>query len=146
MKAAGWVFSLIIAGVLFTPGDVDGQTKSGRKMKEPFDGFTFAGRIQERGKEQSAPDTLIFQGCQFRSAGCIQYGFKNACYTAGKTTGAQTFEVEATSVNEGTMVWKGTISGDAAEAVVVWTKKDQKPVEYTFTGTRIVTGEKLPKP
>jgi hypothetical protein len=118
------------------------QTKGGSKTKEPYDGFAFAGQITEKGKEGGEQDTLVFAGCEFRSAGCVQYGFADACYKAGKTSAGQTFEVEASSTKEGTMKWKGIIKGDVAEATVIWTKRGQKPIEYSFTGKRIASPAK----
>jgi hypothetical protein len=104
--------------------------------KQPLDGATFMGTMTEKGKTRADQDQLVFKDGKFRSTACDVYGFAETPYTATVGDGATRFEATATSPNEGTMKWKGTVKGDAIEGTADWVKKGQADMHYTFEGKR----------
>jgi hypothetical protein len=100
-----------------------------------LNGKTFAGESGEKGKDKTDKDTLIFERGKFRSTGCDQYGFTPTSYTSKKEGDVIAFEAEAKSPKEGTIHWKGTVTGDNCEATFTWTKEGQAPIEYSFKGS-----------
>ncbi|HSI03922.1 MAG: hypothetical protein ACAI38_04485 [Myxococcota bacterium] len=104
--------------------------------KGELDGKVFAVALAEKANAaKSDNDTLTFQGGTFRSSGCDQYGFGAASYTTSKAGDVITFESTATSPKEGTMIWKGTVKGNAVEGTALWQKKGQADIAYVFKGT-----------
>lgn len=99
-----------------------------------LDGKTFAGAMTEKGKAKGDKDTFIFKDGKFRSTACDSYGFTEAAYTAATKDGATSFEATTESPKEGTMKWKGAVRGDRIEGTVVWIKKGQADMDYTFHG------------
>jgi hypothetical protein len=100
-----------------------------------LDGKTFAGETVEKGKSKGGKDEFVFKGGKFRSTACDAYGFLEASYAAAANASSTTFSAETHSPKEGTMVWKGTVSGDTIDGTAVWTKKGQADITYTFHGT-----------
>jgi hypothetical protein len=103
-----------------------------------LDGKTFEGQCVEKGKAAGTgvPDELRFRDGKFLSTACLTHGCGEAKYTAktlGKTVTWESTLV-STKASEGTILWKGTVKGDVAEATLVWTKPGQKPSEWTFSG------------
>jgi len=101
----------------------------------PLDGKSFVGAMTARGKAKGDKDTFVFKDGKFRSTLCDGYGFAETAYTAAVSDVSTRFEAEATSPQEGTMKWKGTVKGDTIEGTAVWTKPGQTDTAYTFKGT-----------
>jgi hypothetical protein len=79
----------------------------------PLDGKTFV----------SEDDELVFDDGTFRSVECDEWGFTAAPYTTTADGDAIKFTAVATSPNDGTMEWSGTVRGDEIEAHYHWEKK-----------------------
>lgn len=100
-----------------------------------LDGRSFAGRLGEKGKSRGDADSFVFRNGEFRSTACDAYGFGASPYRASRQGGDVTFEATTRSAREGTMEWKGTISGDKVNGTILWTRTGKAPVEYWFSGT-----------
>jgi hypothetical protein len=133
------ILALSVAGTAFAEGKGKGKGKGKAapkaKAAATLDGKSFAGTSTEDGKKKGDADTLIFADGKFRSTACDQYGFKPAAYTVKSEGKALVFEATAQSDKEGTNTWKGKVLGDAITGHLVWTKKGQKPIKYTFKGS-----------
>jgi len=105
--------------------------------KASLDGKSFAGESGEKGKPAMAEkDTIRFEKGQFRSVACDAYGFGDGAYTATAAgDGSVRWTAETTSPKEGRIQWQGTVNGARIEAIYVWTKAGQKPIEYWLKGT-----------
>src|SRR5215472_15912015 len=99
-------------GVLLAAALAFGWTPEGPPAG-PLDGKTYVGEMQEKGKAKADKDEFIFKDWKFRSKACDAYGFREAEYTVAVSDGATTFQVEARSPKEGTMIWRGTVKGDS---------------------------------
>lgn len=100
----------------------------------PLDGKSFHGKLTETGKKSGHNDTFEFKDGQFRSTGCAADGFQYGTY-AFESAGSSTFTAQVTSKKEGTMDWKGTVTGDSITGTAVWTRQGKPPVNYTFTAS-----------
>jgi len=94
----------------------------------PLDGRTFRARIVRATEEvseegDSIGDELQFDDGMFSSAVCRRYDFTRAPYWVRVEGGRVHFLTELTSPTNGTMRWKGTITGDTLEGTMRWTKK-----------------------
>jgi len=98
-----------------------------------LDGKTYTGTIGKTG-EAGDPDDFIFTDGSFRSTACDQYGYTAAPYAVTEDSGKTTFS--STTMNSGgnTMAWKGTVTGNAIEGMVVMTPTDGKPQTFWFKG------------
>ena len=103
--------------------------------KASLDGRTFVGQLGPAGKSKGDADNFVFVDGQFRSTACDAYGFGAAAYRATRVGGDLSFESTTESRKEGTMAWKGTVSGNSVSGTVVWTRAGKAPVEYWFKGT-----------
>ena len=121
MSVRAWMVGLLLALVLGA-----GVAEAGRGK---LDGKTFKVMITEPGRK-AYPDTLVFTNGTFDAAECHQYGFKATPYTGD----AGSFATTAKSEKEGTIVWSGTVKGDAIEGKLAWTKAGQAAITYTFAG------------
>jgi len=95
-----------------------------------LDGKTFVGETGEVGKQKGEAEEIDFQDGTFHSRPCDPYGFGRAPYKAVTTDGVTRFEAVTTSVKEGRMAWRGTVSGDRLAGTVVWSKAGQRDIEY----------------
>ena len=86
-------------------------------------------------KSKGDADTFIFANGRFRSTACDAYGFAAAPYHSTRQGKRVSFEATAESAEEGTMAWKGTVTGSTLSGTVLWTKGGKKSVEYWFQGT-----------
>jgi hypothetical protein len=118
-----WTVLALLAAIAVLPARAAG----------PLDGKSYLGTITEKGKAKSDSDAFQFANGKFHSNGCDPYGFRPSAYKAKQTGDDWTFTSECTSPKEGSMSWKGTVSGDTLEGTVVWTKPGQQPIEYTFS-------------
>lgn len=96
---------------------------SGVPAMSSLDGKTFVAQSGEKGKQASNKDTIVFRDGRFLSEGCSPYGFKDAPYQAVIDGAAIRFHAETHSPTHGTMVWDGTVNGDAIEASSIWTRE-----------------------
>jgi hypothetical protein len=100
--------------------------------KGTLDGKTFQGAMVEEGTDKLVHDTISFDKGMFHSAACDAYGFGKASYTI-KPDGS--FEATTLSDNEGTMQWRGMVSGNLISGDALWLKPGKAPVRYTIHGT-----------
>lgn len=104
-----------------------------------LDGLQFKGETGEQGKGDHHQDTITFKDGQFRSLDCENWGFGPAPYSVKKEGGSYQFSATLLSPDRGKLEWKGTITGDAAEATFRWLHKRwywNIDRHYWFKGTR----------
>ena len=109
LLAAVWLFSSMAAA-----GALDGREYSARIVRSEADGD---------GKKPPLGDKLTFKDGKFSSEVCRRFNFVEAPYWVREENGQIHFLAELTSPTDGTMVWKGSIRGDALEGTMRWTKK-----------------------
>ncbi|MCA9520777.1 MAG: hypothetical protein KC609_07385 [Myxococcales bacterium] len=103
--------------------------------KMALDGKTFQ-VVSVDPQKKSGPDVLIFAKGTFHSTGCDQYGFKKAAYKLKKVKGGWSFTAVSKSAKEGVNRWAGMVKSDMTiSGTLDWSKKGQKPIHYTFTGS-----------
>jgi hypothetical protein len=95
-----------------------------------LDGKTFVGETGEVGKTKGEAEEIDFRDGTFHSKPCDAYGFGRAPYTAVTSEGVTRFEALTTSAKEGRMSWRGTVSGNRLDGIVVWSKAGQRDIEY----------------
>lgn len=106
---------------------------------DPLDGLQFKGQTGEQGKGDHHEDTITFNHGQFRSLDCENWGFGPAPYSVKKEGESYHFSATLLSPDRGRLEWKGTITGDTAEATFRWLHErwywtiDR---QYWFKGTR----------
>lgn len=96
-----------------------------------LDGKTFQGSMKQEGKK-AIPDSFSFARGQFHSTACDPYGFGSAAYTV-QPDGR--FEATTVSPTDGTIQWRGKISGDQLEGEALWLRPGKAPVRYAVQGT-----------
>jgi hypothetical protein len=107
-----------------------------------LDGLQFEGETGETGKGTHHEDTIRFEHGRFRSLDCENWGFGPAPYSVEKDEDGYRFSAVLRSANRGTLEWKGTIRGDAAQATFRWLHERwywTKDRWYWFKGTRTVS-------
>lgn len=125
-------FLMIAHLVAFT---ADAQTSK----HDPLDGLQFKGETGERGKGDHHQDTISFKDGQFRSLDCENWGFGPAPYTVRKDGESYHFSATLLSPDRGKLEWKGTVTGETAEAGFRWLHKRwywNIDRQYWFKGTR----------
>ncbi len=85
-----------------------------------LDGLRFQGQTGEQGKGDHHEDVITFDKGLFRSLDCENWGFGPAPYTVKQDGGVYHFSATLRSEDRGTLAWRGTIRGDAAEASFRW--------------------------
>ncbi len=131
-RGFGVVVSLVMVAGGLTVAAVRGQAAA----MGALDGKNFIGQVGKQGKATGDKDEFRFQAGTFRSTACDRYGFKEAAYTSAMQGDAVTFQAQAVSPTDGTMLWKGTARGEAIEGTTVWSKKaGSAPEAYWFKGT-----------
>jgi hypothetical protein len=125
---------VLVAGILVLALSVAPAARAGDPSVGLLDGKSFSGELGEKGKAKGDKDEFIFKAGTFRSSACDAYGFKEAAYTASRAGDIVSFAAVTRSDKEGTMSWKGKVTGDRLEGTVVW-KKGDRPTEYWFKGT-----------
>jgi hypothetical protein len=108
-----------------------------------LDGMQFKGVTGEQGKGKDHEDTISFKDGVFRSLDCEEWGFGPAPYTVEKSANSYHFSATLLSAERGKLEWRGTITGDTAEATFHW--RHQRwywdiDRQYWFKGARY-TGE-----
>lgn len=94
-----------------------------------LDGKQFAGEIGKKGKPAMGKEEMSFKDGKMVSSACVELGFANFPYKAARKAGTIEFEASASNPKEGTLTWKGTISGDTLSATSHWTRPGQAPDE-----------------
>lgn len=103
---------------------------------DSLDGKSFSVQIKEHGKDsEPTADTLTFEGGNFMSSDCEQYGFTPAAYESKKKGGATLFKSTLMSETEGKAEWEGAVKGDKIRGTFIWTKEGQDPIVYTYLST-----------
>ena len=112
---------------------------SADSKQDALDGLQFKGETGERGKGDHHEDTITFNEGQFRSIDCENWGFGSAPYSVKKEGNSYHFSATLLSPDRGKLEWKGTITGDTAEASFRWLHKRwywNIDRQYWFKGTR----------
>ena len=99
-----------------------------------LDGKTFTGVVGQKGKTEGQADDLVFQGNQFESTLCRNFGYGKGAYTTTAKGNAVAFNAETTSAAGGKMKWEGTVKGNAIEGKVLSAEKGATS-EMWFKGT-----------
>jgi hypothetical protein len=106
---------------------------------DPLDGLQFKGETGEQGKGDHHKDTITFRDGQFRSLDCENWGFGPAPYSVKKDGESYHFSATLLSPDRGKLEWKGTVTGETAEATFRWLHKRwywNIDRQYWFKGTR----------
>lgn len=88
-------------------------------------------------------DILTFQSGKFHSSDCDQYGYNRGDYRATAQGTGVAFDVETVSEQYGRNVWKGVVTGDSIEGVMLFYRKptfwrpNPDPLEHWFKGKAI---------
>ena len=90
---------------------------------------------RRRGEKPSS-DTLIFQEGKMISTGCARFGFSPSTYTVSPVGSASTFSAQQMSLKEGQTAWTGQVNGETIKGTMVWARKDDTRLRYTFEGKR----------
>jgi len=104
-----------------------------------LDGMEFRGVTGEQGKGQDHEDTISFKDGVFRSLDCEDWGFGTAPYNVERVGDSYHFSAILLSSNRGRLEWRGTITGDTAEATFRWRHERwywDIDRQYWFMGTR----------
>ena len=106
---------------------------------DALDGLQFKGETGEQGKGDHHEDTITFKDGQFRSLDCENWGFGPAPYSVKKEGDSYHFSATLLSTDRGRLEWKGTITGDTAQATFRWLHERwywNIDRQYWFKGTR----------
>lgn len=107
-------------------------SQSGNKTVS-VDGKKFAVLCMEKSNPSSAEyENITFSNGMFDNEGCHIWGFADGKYTAHKQGENIQFEATTNSAKEGSMIWKGTITGDKILGDMIWRKEGQEDIQYTF--------------
>lgn len=87
-----------------------------------LDGKTFRAEAFEDGAKVFE-DQLVFKDGAFSSEACRKFGFTPSPYYVRIEGNQIQFLAETVSPTHGTMVWKGTVSGNELEGGLHWTKE-----------------------
>jgi len=141
MRTLGLAAALLIAASCSSDsGPADEAVWSEARGKDgagALDGRRFEVQVTEVGKSASEKETLEFHGGRFHSVECDEHAFASGAYAATKNGDVMTFRSTTESATEGRIDWRGMVRGDSIEGAFTWTKKDQKPTDYSFRGTRV---------
>jgi hypothetical protein len=119
------VFLAALVGVPLWTAIVDAAERGAATASwSPLDGRSFNGEmLSGEGKILSGKEKLVFQNGRFVSEACREFGFGDGPYWLRVEDNKIHFVAETVSPTNGTMHWKGTISGGQVDASFVWTKK-----------------------
>ena len=114
-----------LAGATLWTADVDAAESGATSAAwSPVDGKNFLGEmLSGEGKVLTSQEKLVFKNGRFASEACRKFGFGDGPYWLRMEDGKIQFIAETVSPDNGTMHWKGTITGDQVDASFVWTKK-----------------------
>jgi hypothetical protein len=87
-----------------------------------LDGSTFQVEVSENGRKVF-DDRLVFRDGMFFSESCRKFGFERSPYYVRTDGDEIQFLAETVSPTHGTMVWKGTVSGNQIDGGVRWRKE-----------------------
>lgn len=107
-----------------------------------LDGMQFKGFTGGQGKGQDHEDTISFNDGVFRSLDCEGWGFGSALYRVEKVDDSYHFSATLLSPKRGRLEWRGTITGDTAEATFRWRHErwySDIDRQYWFKGTRVTS-------
>jgi hypothetical protein len=88
-----------------------------------LEGRTFEGEIVDENGVPRAKDTVTFKDGKFHSVTCGRFGFSEVLYWMRTDGDAIHFLVQSVHPENGSMNIKGTVRGEQAEWMGVWTKK-----------------------
>lgn len=106
---------------------------------DALDGMQFKGVTGEQGKGEDHEDTISFKDGVFRSLDCEGWGFGSAHYNVEKIGDSYHFTATLLSSERGRLEWRGTITGNTAEATFHWRHERwywDIDRQYWFKGTR----------
>lgn len=112
---------LLVSAFFFAGVNADGSASElSLPAAQALDGMRFKGVTGERGKGADHEDMITFEDGMFRSLDCEKWGFGSAPYTVEKSGSSYHFAATLSSPERGRLEWRGTITGDAAEATFHW--------------------------
>ena len=103
-----------------------------------LDDKVFMGRYTENHLSTVREEKLTFWGGELHSTVFAQRGFTRGVYTAVVKQDGIHFEAVTVSPEEGTIDWRGIVSGDAIAVKYQWRKKGwltDTVRDYSFIGT-----------
>ncbi len=107
-----------------------------KEMKgSPLDGTKWQVTMMAKG-EKPMPDTLTFGKGRFDSIACHPYGFGTAAYKAKKVGNDWKFRAVTRSAKEGTMHWKGKVTGGKISGAIVWKNAKGEITKMTYSGKK----------
>ena len=115
----------------------------------PVDGTQWQIKLTTAAVRTSSEDRVQFDKGRFTSPLFQPKGFATSNYTLTEEQGGPVvWETMQTSEKEGTLSWRGELSGETMRGVASWRKRDGSVVNYTFTGRKVVepTGPKVAEP
>ncbi len=114
------VRSLLVSAVLAVVSAAGSASERSPPVPQALDGMRFKGVTGEKGKGADHEDTITFEDGVFRSLDCEAWGFGPAPYTVEESGGSFRFAATLSSPDRGRLEWRGTITGDTAEATFHW--------------------------
>ena len=132
--------------VMFLIGLLAASAVAGKMMM--MDGTKWKIQMKEMGKPnaKAQPDTLVFQKGMVDSMACHPMGIKQGKYMHSMKGKQMMWSANIKGTKGWDAMWKGQTMGDKISGKVTFTKKGEKPMMYTFTGTKMKPGMMMPKP
>ena len=130
----------LVSSSIACAADSASQSTALRVSSAILDGYRFRTQTFDRHGVARTEDRLVFNNGKFASDNCMRLGFGESPYWIRIEGDRVHFLSETTSPSHGTMVWKGTITGDRIEATYRWTKERWYWTlrrEYQIRGHRI---------
>jgi hypothetical protein len=105
----------------------------------PVDGTQWQIKLTTAAVRTASDDRVQFDKGRFTSPLFRPRGFVTSNYTLTEEKGAPVvWETMQTSEKEGTLSWRGELSGETMRGIASWRKRDGSVVNYTFTGRKVV--------
>lgn len=104
-------------------------------LQHLLDGISCPVQMSQNGSPKDK-DILVFADGTGSAPGLAKaYQFDPGPYAATKAGQKITFSFTVTSAEHGKVEFTGVITGTTVTGKRVWSKNDNKPIEFTFTGT-----------
>lgn len=130
------ILAVFLGGAMLAVSALD-VTPTPAQPPAGLDGKSFTGQMGKRGEKTGDRAELLFKDGKFRFAAGEGYGFDPGPYTSREAGGGIAFEAETRSAKEGTMKWKGTVTGGRVNATANWSKPGKPAQEFWYIGKRM---------
>ena len=130
LSSRGLWISLLLTMVVNTPVALADQGL--------LDSKVFVGQFKEKHIRGAENDRLVFDKGSFRSDAYARRGFVEGAYTADVEQDRIYFEAVTASPSDGTITWRGVVTGDTIEVDFSLRKKgwlSDTVKDYSFKGT-----------